>query len=198
MYSLSYLITTPPTATALAEASNLRSALGISTADVGALQEITLAIDAATGAIQQYCNRVFARRSLAARYRANGRVLVLDQVPVIGSLLVEDTAGDRLDVDLEFGQNVVRQDGELFEGIINIHYEGGYEVPGQPATPSTLPSDVELACQDLAKWFYLRRARDPQVETEALSGLSAAGYAVPMGMPEDVAALIEPYRLSRI
>ena len=199
MYPLSYIVSTPPAATALAEATNLRNVLGIASSDVGALTEIQLAVDAATGAINEYCGRVFARRGLAFRYRLYAYEFVLTNLPVVGSLLVEDGEGGRLDVEADLSGVVRRVDGEQFEGLLNVHYEGGYTLPSDPSVISpTLPADLEIACQDLAKWFYLRRARDPQVETEALSGIAAAGYAVPMGMPEDVASLIEPYRFVRI
>ena len=198
MYPISIQVTIAPTSTALVSPLNLRSTLGIEATDAETLFEIELAVDAATGAIQQYCNRVFARRSLAARYRTNEYFVMLEQLPVIGSLLVEERNGDVIDVSIENGYRVVRQDGEAFQGIVNIHYEGGYHLPSDPLLTSTLPKDVELACQDLAKWFFLRRARDPQIETEALTGLSAAGYVVPMAMPDDVATLLDPYRLLRL
>lgn len=78
-----------------------------------------------------------------------------------------------------------------------VRYIGGFEPPGS-SSPTTLPEDVERACIDLVKaWFLdIDSGRDPRVRRQQTGDASESffeGSARTAGFPPSVLRVLEKY-----
>jgi hypothetical protein len=171
-------------------------------------------ISAASGRAAAYCNRVFAEETveetlrLPRHFGQSGRhvrplVLTLVRFPV--SALVSATDGTAAltpadyELDGETGQlyrldgsdNQIRWTGPK----LVVRYTAGY------ALLDSLPYGIEEAVIELVKSAWFGRKRDPLVKSEAVTDIGSTDYWVgsapgegEIGLPETVAAMLNPFR----
>lgn len=131
-------------------------------------------IDAATRAIERFCNRTFARQTYIERIDGNAsRDLLLRNSPIIGTPTI--VADSTPVIDFEVGDAsagiLYREAGWLTSGDTywfaegdylpttngmryTVTYEAGYKLPGED--DSTLPYDIEQACIETVVYWLVR------------------------------------------
>jgi hypothetical protein len=201
-------VVTPATSQDLTLLATVKAELGIS----GSTEDTAIEtwIDQASAACSAYCNRVFGRETVTQQFRRYNRVerssvLVLDRFPVTSfTSVVEDGVtlvnGTDYECDLSTGllyrlsasdDSVVAWDCDK----LTVTYVGGFALLGD------LPATVERACISMVKLLRASATRDPALRSEnILSGLYS--YTLfgpsdmgPGGLPNDVEALLAPYRV---
>jgi len=78
--------------------------------------------------------------------------------------------------------------------VFKVCYLAGYDIGKVPGTPCGVPSDLEAACMELAAW-NMNRYRGRRIGmTGSIRGGGKDGEHFELSMPENVKALLEPYR----
>ncbi len=139
-------------------------------------------INAASEAIEGYCQRHFERASYNEWYRGNGRqMLVLSQSPIIQVILVELNNGAITDYEVMADYGMLYRlalwpaygypAGLVGDRVgssqnIRVVYEAGYILPkdedlqASPPVVRTLPYDLEDACIDLVALKFNQRQEE--------------------------------------
>jgi hypothetical protein len=161
-------------------------------------------IHQASGAIEDYCSRVFALEEVIETFRTPEfgveQWLSLSRSPVseIVSVTENDvllTASDHYEVDGDaflwrVSSNYLTPWASL--GRVSVQYIGGYSLLDD------LPYGVERACLQLIKTYRSRAGRDPMLRSEEIPGVQRFDYQVQPtgddgGIPPDVTSLLRPY-----
>lgn len=202
---------------ALTTVATVKTALGITGSDDDAL--IERLINAASNAIEQYCNRKFARSSVTEKVPGYGRTrLVVSRTPIdTGETITVSYDGDEVDADDYEVENadagfLYAPGGWLWTApalpgavyhplpgherkLYEVTYTGGYQLPKDSGSNTKLPEDIQQACIDLVN--YLKNA-DPHVASEKLLSYSVSFAGAAQGIPPRVAMFLGPYvRLSQ-
>jgi hypothetical protein len=168
-------------------------------------------ITAASAAIANHCNRVFARETVSDRFDirvprlqwAGERVLQLNRFPAIAiasvlensTALVQDTD---FRVEMQSGALVrTNSDGSTISWTqtpIIIQYDGGYP---------TIPADLADAAVRLVRTRWFAKDRDPMARQVNIPGVMDVAYWVPTGadagnMPLDVVDILSNYAVPMI
>jgi hypothetical protein len=166
-------------------------------------------IDAASAAIGNHCNRIFARETVAETLRPCGSgPFILSRAPVIGDVAVlldgNALALDAVECHRTAGL-LYRLDGwgrsPWYGRSAVVTYTAGWLLPesqafGTAAAADRLPADVEQACLTLLAARLAARGRDPMLRSENTEGVGSASYiaTADMGaMPPQTTALLAPY-----
>ena len=160
-------------------------------------------IDAASAAIESFCNVAFARETGSETFRLSQRNdgLVLTRHPVVSVTSIEEngvalTQPD-YEIDLESGV-VYRLRDDLasrwFAGKVIVTYQAGYVLPGFAGR--NLPADIERAAIMMVVASYTSRGRDPLLKHEEVTNVGAVDYyfAGSDGMSPEVSALLKSWR----
>lgn len=177
-------------------------------------------INSASGAIERFCSRSFGYSATITEKLVPppGQRLVLPRAPIVaiasvtlyGTALTADTDSGYLIESASAGilfrrygwspWDIIREGvadqpvpGTARPDALVVVYGGGWVLPSQQGT-RTLPYDVEEACLVTAVSLYRKRGRDRDVASEALGGWSATYRGTAAGLPDDAAAILEPYR----
>jgi hypothetical protein len=172
-------------------------------------------ISAASAAVAQYCNRVFAVESVSDRFIASGRHaafpirtctdrLQLSRWPIVAVASVTLTLRDGSTQTLASGTDflVDASVGQLIrlnvDGRASFWPAGGLEV-AYSAGYAPIPYDIQDAVTRLVKARVASRMRDPLLRSENLPGLGANTYWVGASpdagnLPPDVANALDSYR----
>lgn len=187
--------------------ANVKAELGVT----GSAQDgkLKLYIQQASGAIADYCNRVFALEAVSEQFRFGwglGRgvdILILRRRPVIAPItsVVENedpalTEGDDFEVDYKAGLITRISNGSRrcwTNTKIVVAYSAGHDLLGD------LPQAVERACILLVKFYNAKGQRDPLLRSEEVIGVQRFDYQVNQvgddgGLPPDVLSLLKPHR----
>jgi len=172
-------------------------------------------INAASEAIEKYCNRHFEKAIYTEWYKGHGRqLLLLNQFPIVsvtsvtidGSAYTEGEDND-FTIDSEAGMlfRAVGWPGNRYYGgltqdpmarrrNIKVVYEAGYVLPKDvsPETPRTLPYDLEQACLLLVHFYYKR-----DIASFGTTFIENGAILRPDAWPRQVRFLLEPYRERR-
>lgn len=172
----------------LTTVENVRSDLTLSEA-AAPTQKVERWIDQATGMVQSFCNRVFARQTYRERVVAQpfAAEILLSEGPVIRILSITNRGtplADGFDYELDGGliyalRNGARCAWHSFPMV--VEYEAGWDLPGEPAgTPAAepLPADVEKAATDLIAAIRSDAGRDPMVKASDVEGVGRREYYV--------------------
>jgi len=196
-------VTTAAASQALTLLSTVKRALDIDS-DVETWDSFLIeSIARASEAIGAYCSRVFGRETVVETIwlRDSREVINLRRFPdaVIASITEDGTALAEADYLLDAAAGRLRR---LSSGSptcwsacqwIVITYEAGFELLG------TLPYPIEDACVRLVKSAYAARGRDPMLKADEVFGLGRqefwVGSTSGADLPDDVVALIAPYRV---
>lgn len=163
---------------------------------------LTESIARASEIIAAYCSRVFGRETVVETLwlRDSREVINLRRYPdvAIASITEGGTALAEADYFLDADSGQLRR---LSSGApscwspcqwIDITYDAGYELLG------ALPYPIEDACVRLVKSAYAAKGRDPMLKADEVFGLGRqefwVGSTSGADLPDDVVALIAPYR----
>jgi hypothetical protein len=193
-------IITPATTFALAEAATIIEELGDDTIDPDFISRL---IDGASKRIATYCNRVFARETVAETFRLDCRqeCLLLARVPVVSFTSVVENGvtltGADYEVDAATGvlSRLIDDVDTLWaSGKIVVTYAAGFLLPGE--ANRNLPDDIERACIELVKRAYYASSQDPMVKADEVDGIGRQEFFAPSskGLPAEVEAILSDYR----
>lgn len=170
-------------------------------------------IDQASAAVERFTARVFAKETVKEELPATGRVTLLLSRTPIGTITSVKIDGDAItdfsirDADAgvlfrkaewptsEFsGHNIESFLTGETKNIVEVQYDGGYVLPGAEETLTpTLPADVERACIETVKGWWLARERDPAIQSEKIGSFWSATYKAGE-VPDSARALLTPWR----
>jgi hypothetical protein len=196
-------IITPATLSALAEAQTVADELGVM-----ADQLIDRLIDASSKRISTYCNRVFARETVAETFRLDCRQdrLLLARVPIasVTSIVENGVTLSGSDYEMEKDTGVAHRltEDDLRtawpSGKIVVTYVAGFLLPGE--SNRNLPDDIERACIDLVKRAYHASGQDPMRKADEVDGIGRIEFFAPSskGLPADIEAILADYRIQAI
>jgi hypothetical protein len=163
-------------------------------------------IDAASGAIARHTGRVMARESVTETFWLDRRgypALRLQRTPVvsIASVTVDSVALDiATEVLLEPDSGILRRlsydfPADWLAARVEVAYVGGWLLPGAGVT--TLPAEIQRACQITVAAFASGQYRDPQLRSESADGIGSQSWLDPRAqdgaLPWSAAALLAPW-----
>jgi len=196
----------------LTTVETLRSELGI----IGTAEDALLSklIDQASAMIETYCNRCFAKQKYRETIPGYGNVyLALSVRPVVSVESVKEEGRVITDYSLDspssgllyrrtgWGWNPgiawnitwhIMANSELAN--YEVEYTAGYGLPGEP--DRTLPADIERACLEIAKTWYLENQQGTNIQSESLGDYSVT-YAKPADrtLPQTVLLTLDRWRV---
>ncbi|MGE0701408.1 MAG: phage head-tail connector protein [Hyphomicrobiaceae bacterium] len=195
-------VTTPATGTPagteydLITVATARAALGIvDQADDATLQGF---VSRASGVIASYCNRVFAVETVTETFRLDRlqEDLLLSRYPVIAVTSIVEN-GNALTVNTDYEVDAAKgiitrlyNDRAAWWPMckVTIVYSAGYE---------TKPGNLQQACVELVKSYYLSADRDPMVRSEATEAIGSTSYYSET-LPPNVLGLLGQFRNIRM
>jgi Phage gp6-like head-tail connector protein len=209
-YRITRLVT-PAASLALITLDQAKAALGIDPADTSQDAALTQQIDQVSRAVDNYCDRIFARQSYTDHYRyvynwlASGQPLLTRQLPIAADVagtpvvtISEDgTAVDAasFEVDVERGA-LYRLNGTAVASwtgtSIVADYDAGFDV---------IPEDVQSAAIEWLVARWKAQGRDPALRSETIPDVitqvwsSDAVSTTTSSIPSGVQDWLAPYRL---
>jgi hypothetical protein len=200
-------VTVAATSRRLATETALRDEVNASTEP--AASRVGYLLDQASGAVESYCGRTFARETVSETFRYGWGcapdVLRLARRPIVSiTSITEDgtaLASDGREFDADAGLLWRLQDDSRIRWTarkITVVYVAGYLLPEQ-ANP-TLPADIIRATLITGAAMFAAIGRDPLLRSESVDGVASASYLDPRGtgVPPQAAELLAPYREIRI
>lgn len=207
-------VTAAATSYDLTVKATVKTELGISGNGDDAL--IDVLISQASAVIRAACNREFARETVQETLKASGKsLLMMTRTPIISvtSIALDGVTVDSSDYSVdEPGAGLIfsscgwQETAKKLSGIgqlpvgnsraylYTVIYVAGYILPGMSGTRD-LPADIERACIDLVKAYYLGRDRDPTIESESVPDVGSVKYNVSeVGIPPHVDMILSRWR----
>jgi len=212
-------VTTPASFTDLTTIAVMERELDLNDTSLHAL--LGDLIRQATFQIQKFTGRVFAHEVVTESLPGTGTPLLYVSRTPIRNLTQVTIDGDVVPAteytieDAEAGSILLHTDGTppapkvwpqsahvtsglslfpllgLGSNNVDIQYEGGYKMPGESGRD--LPYDLERACLDLCKTFYLERGENPRIIEQAV-GDSSERRGSSMGIPPHVLSRLAPWK----
>ncbi len=206
---MSVTVLTPADSRDLTTVSVVKEELQLDADDETPDQFIDRLIRQASDAIERWTGRVFAKETVRETLAAVGRVdLVLSRTPIIGVTSVKIDGDAITDYSIrdaeagflfrETGWPTSERRGHVItafltgetKDVIEVEYEGGYYLPGgEESFDPTLPEDVERACIETVKGWWLARERDPAIQSEKIGDFWSATYKAGQ-VPDSAKALL--------
>jgi hypothetical protein len=210
-YQISRVVA-PAASLALVTLDQAKAALGIDPADTSQDAALTQQIDQVSRAIDNYCDRIFARQSYRDQYRyvynwlKPGEPLRTRQPPIgvnggglpVLAITEDGTALDAADweVDTDSGE-LYRLDGTTAVAswtgaAIIVDYDGGFD---------PIPADVQGAALEWITARWSAQGRDPALRSETIPDVitqvwsSDAVSTTTSSIPSGVRDWLAPYRL---
>jgi hypothetical protein len=174
-------------------------------------------INAASTAIESYCNRSFYRESAKVEKVAGYRSVILQvSKRPLNSIASITFDGDTVDSDNyeihgngDLGQ-IYGVGGWLWTAVLRedivsapmpgserllyeVTYDGGYYTPEQGAGTPALPDDLEDACIQMVTGRWQSKGRDPNLKSEKLTTWAATYDNDPSGIPANVRLILDRY-----
>lgn len=128
---------------------------------------LTELIDQASNTITSFCLRPFMRETYRETVTGQGGVfLLLARTPLATIRSVAGDAGSITDFTAWSAAGMLYRKNRWAQGqTYVVEYDAGY---------ADAPGDVERACTDLVKAFFLARQRDPAITNEKIGDYGAA------------------------
>lgn len=167
--------------------AKLKTHLEIPALDLTLDTKITAHGEAASKAINRYCNQILEQQTVTEYLHGSGKVdVILASKPTSITSVTED--GVTLS-NYTYNEYYLYKEDKIrwnvgYDNIV-VNYTSGY-------TTATVPPDLELAVWLLTE-HYFRINQDRRLDR---SNVSKNGESVTfnIGIPEDVKVLLEPYR----
>jgi hypothetical protein len=148
--------------------------------------ELPALVEAASAAVEEFCDRRFASATVTETYAGHGSRLIFPRrAPVTGvtSITVDDVAFPTFTFD-----DTSIKGGTAFppSSVIVVTYTGGY---------ATIPDVIQLATKMVVQGMYTAPAMDPNLTSESLGGVFSGGYAEngPGGIGRAARILLQSY-----
>jgi hypothetical protein len=183
-------VTTPADDQLLATVQGAKDLLGITDASQDALLESILI--GASSAVSSYCGRVFGSEVVTETTAGSDRYsLVLTRRPLISVSEVrrDDDVVDTDDYQIESDVAGILYNLSRWAKLTNyrpdywaIDYTAGYVLPNHTGT-QTLPGEIEQACLETIKTWFLGRCRDMTIRSEQVGEYvdrTFSGQALPL------------------
>lgn len=182
----------------LATLQMARKHFPIPESDTSEDENITFLLEVASGAIETYCKRTFAKQQYTQQLDGSGtKRILLSNFPIhsVESLTFNDEPLTGYEILSETGVLFKKETWPKGDLNIEVSYTAGYITPEMTTVeePQTLPKPLELACILFAKQMFdgtfgikIERLGDHHVEY-AISEETAKS------LPPTVIALISPY-----
>lgn len=194
-------VITPANTHDLTTIETVRAELGIT--DRAEDENLARWITQASRVIGEYCNRVFAKETVAETFRLPAFTkddLVLSRYPIkeIVSVTENGTAlTESADFEVGFDAGfLARLRGDTLTcwapGKITVVYTAGYTLL------QDLPYSIERACIALVNQYRYSAERDPQLRSETTDGAGSSSYFDGMeagGLSPEVRGLLDKYRI---
>lgn len=173
-------------------------------------------IQQASSLIESHTNRTFRRETITEKIGSYGsQILILERTPIVSiseikfngttigstTYVIEDAEAGFL--YREIGWTNTRIWTSHITAIPTRHtrhdweidYTAGYILPGSTEGASTLPKDIERACIDLSKSWFLGKDENPNVKSERTGDASETRYDVSksFGMPPAITSILSRY-----
>lgn len=181
----------------LVRLNEAREALGL--AGGGSDGDLQRWIGEASAAIVKFCNRTFAKETVAETFRLESckPALLLSRFPVVSvaSVIENDEALSASDYELasDSGQ-LARLSADapaLWSGKIIVTYVAGYAL-------DDMPKDIKRAAILLINQYRFSTIRDPQLRGNTVEGIGSRSYFDGMGetgMAPEIAGLLADHRM---
>lgn len=158
--------------------------------------------------------------------------LTLHETPVIGvptvlyqGIPITDFSVEDPDAGMLYRQNLWTYTGQIgwvltgfvipggeqvdATGAYQVTYTAGWILPTQPSPPVPanqggvlMPTDIQKACVDLVKWWWMRRKIDPEQaerrEEQSIVRYREPGPEEPAELPRHVRWLLKPFKKLRL
>ena len=192
------VVVTPATSYDLTILDTVKAEFGVT--DHSEDEKLSRWIHQASDVISKYCNRVFAQETIEETFRRATRSddILLSRYPVSSIVSVVEN-----DVTLAAADYEVRAESGLLTKLSNdepacwsagkivVTYTAGFVLL------TDLPFGIERACIVLVNQYRQSATRDPQLRSEAIEGISSAGYFDGLdaaGLPPEVLGLLKDHR----
>lgn len=204
----------------LTTTTTLKTELNISGSTYDA--QLSSIIDQASAAIASYCNREFAKETVSETLQGvGGHNLMVTRTPIVSVTSITFDAATVPTTDYTVNEpnagiiyskcggwnDTARRcvgasripDAQSREYLYTVVYVAGYVLPSFGSGTRDLPYDIERACVEFCKAFWLRRQRDPSIASESVPGVYDVTYKDEkelgnMVMPSNVMALLVPWK----
>ena len=183
-------VTTPATDQLLATVQGAKDLLGLTEASQDAL--LTTIRAGASSAVSSYCGRVLGSEVVTETTAGSDRYsLVLTRRPLISVSEVrrDDDVVDTDDYQVESDVAGILYNLTRWSKLTNlrpdywaIDYTAGYVLPNHTGT-QTLPGEIEQACLETIKTWFLGRCRDMTIRSEQVGEYvdrTFSGQALPL------------------
>lgn len=211
---MSLTVNTASTSSLLTELETVKRELG--TTGVTNDKILYDLIQQASDFIESYTGRVFKQETVTEFLPSRGsRYMILTRTPVNSVNFVEFDGSSVSSTSYEIDDpdsGVIYKESAWANTNISQHfitesysrwgrrdweikYTGGYKLPGE--TGRTLPYDIERACIDLVKTWYLQRTNDPTLKSEKVGDASYTKFGLEEtggGLSPSTLRLLEPWR----
>ena len=196
---MSVTVLTAAESTHLTTTAAIKGVLGVSSVKFDA--ELTRLIGAATSAIEEYVQHIFAKQTYVERVNGSSHpMLMLTQTPIVSVTTVLCDSSPVTDFEIHDAKTGVlyRQagwsaaawvgwgtsgDSQRIQGtgelIYTVTYEAGYVTPGLP--DPDLPSHIEQACIETVVDWYRSSKRDSAVKSKKVGDLAIAYKSLAAG-----------------
>jgi hypothetical protein len=175
--------------------AKVKSQLDIPASDTSQDVRLTTYLNAASSAIESYCERKFEQATYTEYHHGRRMNFIMPREFPIVSVTTLNIDNDRLypsDKDVPVNEysiadrnRTIFYSGKFPQGFNNIKlvYTAGY---------ATIPGDVELACIWACEWFVKHRERKDMGRVSVSKGDESVGILA--SMPPMILELINPYK----
>jgi hypothetical protein len=195
-------VATPALDRKLISLDDLREQLRLKPGDTANDSWLTKVIERTSRQAERYCNRIFVQQGYIDTFAGGvsidtGAPLRLSQAPVdiTTFVIAVDEAGlEGGSYSLDAFAGLVYRAGDATQwtstASLVAQYTGGFD---------TIPDDVQQAVLELCVMENSGRGRDPMLRAKESPGLGreefwVGGLPGGLGIPQDIAALLNPYR----
>lgn len=214
---MSITIVSESTSTQLADLESVKRELSIASTDASDDKLISDLIDYASDYIRSYTDRDFHLKTITETRPSRGsNYMVLSYRPLRtltwAQLDGTSVSSTTYEVDDAEAAIVWRERGwdhtVIFDNFItqrptrfgrrdwSFRYQAGYILPGSTEGTRDLPKDIEKACIEIVKSWYLRQSQDPSVKREEVGEAMIEYFdgTYETAVPKSSLDLLGPYR----
>lgn len=170
-------------------------------------------IQHASDYIVSYTGRKFAKETVVEKLPASGGAhMLLSRTPVVSitgvshdgttisstSYVLEDEKAGLIFRETGWADTAIyvseitRRPSRFGRKDWQFTYIGGYDLPGS-TSGQTLPGDLERACIELVKNWYLNRDKDQNLQVQRIGDTSETRFTFSKGIPITITGILDRY-----
>ncbi|MAF25371.1 hypothetical protein CL634_07330 [bacterium] len=176
---------------------------------------LTEYIQQASDYIRTYTGRYFAKETVEETFQSRGgRKLMVSRYPLVSISFIEfsgtSVGATTYEIDNSTAGIIWREAGFthtiLSDEFITlqptkdgrrdwkVRYVAGYNMPGTTGVDRDFPYDLERACVDLVKNWFLTKTADPMIQRQQTGDASETRFATSRGVPPGVLNTLNNWR----